>query len=82
MPHSLGRLVGIVISSSAAAVEYNADLGEDNDAEVEKASTALKSEAINTSVELLILICYWECIVVQYLSATYCLVEMEFLLFR
>ena len=59
MPQSLGRLVGIV-SSSAVAVEYRHDLGEANDAGVEKASTAPNNAAnwqeINTSVEVLILI--------------------------
>ena len=58
MPQSLGRLVGIV-SSSAVAVEYRHDLGEANDAGVEKASKAPNNAAnwqeINTSVEVLIL---------------------------
>ena len=64
MPHSLGRLVGIV--SSSVAVEYRQDdFGEANDVEVVKASTAPNSEATKNSVELLILILYWEGIVAR-----------------
>lgn len=58
MPHSLGRLVGIV-SSSAVAVEYKQVFGDANDAGVEKPSTAPSKAAKENSVELFILGYYY-----------------------